>query len=283
MPTLVNVVLSGSAPYTASTDHFVPAYSGKSLFQLCAERNAVFADRQIIIGHNDFHLLAKGSLKALGNRNCLSIIEEDQLTNLYSVAFAAFSAGSEEIILATPSFYMISNGPGYKGAIEKLIALAGEDMIGVLTFKAEYGVDLMPFLEVSDDKVVAVEVPEDSKHSRTLARSQKHVAHSGIICAKASVYLKELKALAPEIFKAAQTIWKSRVGQYVAAESRVKVPLSTIEETLLVSSLKVKVVVQATSRLQVAINGNGGKIENTKPYPNSGSVNDSPAMLNMAL
>lgn len=256
MSTLVNVVLSGSIPLAASMDHFLPAYSGKSLFQLCMERNSPFADRQVVIGHSEFYVQAKGNLKTMGNRTYLSIIEEDHLTNLYSVAFAAFSSGGEEILLVTPSYYMISNTSEYQDAITKMIRLAEQDMIGVLSFLPDQPLPHMPFLECDGDRVIAMELPKDNKQGRALSRSRNHVLHSGIYCCKSSVYLKELKLLAPEIFKSAQNIWKTRVGQYVAAESRIKVPYVSLEEILLLTSDKISIVVQAASRVHIKDNHN---------------------------
>lgn len=272
MSTLVNVVLSGNALGIASMDHFVLAYSGKSLFQLCMERNAPFADRQLVIGHNDFYVAARANLKLAGNRTYLSIIEEDHLTNLYSTAFAAFSAGSEEVLLVTPSYYMIGRKAAYTAAVEEAIIIAQQDRIAVVAFKADQAAEYMQFITREDDKIIAISKPSDSKQARALAKDKKQLAHSGIICCKAGVYLKELKLLAPDIFKAAQITWKARVGQYVAAEARTKIPYVTLEEIMLAASDKVAIVVMKGTRAEGSSkNGNGQTTDN------SHSPNDSSA------
>jgi mannose-1-phosphate guanylyltransferase len=284
MSTLVNVVLSGNAPGIASMDHFVLAWSGKSLFQLCMERNAPFSDRQLVIGHNDFYIAAKANLKLAGNRTYLSIIEEDHLTNLYSAAFAAFSAGSEEVLLVTPSHYMIGRKAAYKGAIDEAIQLAEQDMIAVIAFKADQAAEYMPFITSENNKITAITNPLDSKQAKALAKDKTQLAHSGIICCKAGVYLKELKTLAPEIFKAAQITWKTRVGQYVAAEARTKIPYVTLEEIMLTTSDKVTLVLMSGTRAEASSkNGNGKTVDNDPSASDPSSHNGGLHSMGLAL
>ncbi|MFA6060652.1 MAG: hypothetical protein WC756_20815, partial [Taibaiella sp.] len=126
MSLLVHVILSGTAPGVSSGEQFMPVYSGKSLFQTCIERNASFASRQLVVGHNEYYVRARDYFKSTGNRAYLNIIEEDHLTNIYSVSFAAFSAGAEEILLITPSNYMINEEATYKRAVDKMILIAKE-------------------------------------------------------------------------------------------------------------------------------------------------------------
>jgi mannose-1-phosphate guanylyltransferase len=250
MSTVVHVILSGSDRGTPSGEQFMLTYSGKSLFQLCIERNASFADRTLIIGHNDYYKGAKDYFKLAGHRNYLNIIEEDYFTNLYSVAFAALSADADEVLLVTPSNYVIHNEVTYNESIAKIILYAEKDLIGVLSLNPDQAIDNMPFLKYDKDKIIAVEPCLNNKQAKALSKSKKHTSYSGVICTKAGVYLEELKTLAPEVFKVAQNIWKERIGQYVTVDTNVKAPLTTIEDALLIVSDKVKVIVKAASMLQ---------------------------------
>lgn len=215
MSTVVHVILSGSAPGVLSREQFMLAYSGKSLFQLCIERNASFADRQLVVGRNDYYMQARDYFKLAGNKTYLNIIEEDHFTNLYSISFAAFSANAEEILLITPSNYLISNETAYKKALEKMILIAEKGQVSVLSFHSE------------------------------------EVVNFGILCCKAGAYLQELKTCAPEAYQVAMKAWEARVAQYVAVDTAMKMPLATAEETLLNVSDKVKVVVEAAAKFQV--------------------------------
>jgi mannose-1-phosphate guanylyltransferase len=215
MSTVVHVILSGSAPGVLSREQFMLAYSGKSLFQLCVERNASFADRQLVVGRNDYYMQARDYFKLAGNKTYLNIIEEDHFTNLYSISFAAFSASADETLLIAPSNYLINNEEAYKKAVEKMILIAEKKQISVLSFHSE------------------------------------EVIPSGILCCKAGVYLQELKTCAPEVFQVAKKAWEARVAQYVAGDTTIKVPQATIEDILLNVSDKVKVVEEVAAKLQV--------------------------------
>jgi mannose-1-phosphate guanylyltransferase len=215
MSTVVHVILSGSAPGILSREQFMLTYSGKSLFQLCVERNASFADRQLVVGRHDYYIQARDYFKLTGNKTYLNIIEEDHFTNLYSISFAAFSASAEEILLITPSNYLISNEAAYKKALEKMILIAEKGKISVLSFHSE------------------------------------EASNSGILCCKAGVYLQELKICAPEVYQVAMKAWEARVAQYVAVDITIKMPPATVENTLLPVSDKVKVVVEAAAKLQM--------------------------------
>lgn len=217
MSTVVHVILSGSAPRVLPREQFMLAYSGKSLFQLCVDRNAFVADRQLVIGRNDYYMPARDYFKLAGNRTYLNIIEEDHFTNIYSVAFAAFSASADEILLITPTNYRIDDEIAYKKAVEKIILIAKEGKIGVLPFHSE------------------------------------EVSHSGILCCKAGVYLQELKTCAPEVYQVAMKSWETRVAQYVAVDTTTKMPQSTIENTLLTGSDKIKEVVGVAAKPQVPV------------------------------
>lgn len=215
MSTVVHVILSGNAPGVLSGEQFMLAYSGKSLFQLCVECNASFAERQLVVGLNDYYLQARNYFKMAGNKSYLNIIEEDDFTNLFSVSFAAFSANAEEILLITPSNYLVNDLAAYNEAVEKMILIAKEEQISMLSFHSE------------------------------------EVIHSGILCCKAGLYLQELKTWAPEIYQMAMNAWEARVAQYVAVDTTVKMSKATIEDTLLTVSDKVKFVVEVAAKLQM--------------------------------
>jgi mannose-1-phosphate guanylyltransferase len=281
MPTLVHVILSGSAPGILSRDQFMPAYSGSSLFQLCIERNASFADRLLTIGHNDYYIRARDYFKSIGNKAYLNIIEEDHYTNVYSIAFAAFSAEAEEILLITPSYYLISDGQAYKESVEKMIRIAEEGQIGVLSFHPEQVINNMSFITCEEDKLISFEASTEDQEG---AIGRKHLVHSGILCCKAGVYLKELKVWAPDVYKVAKNAWESRVAQYVAIDTNLKIPQATIEKTLLTISAKVKVVVQTASKLHVPVkNNNGQTTDNENPHSETKGNNRGLNMIGLAL
>lgn len=252
MSVFVHIILSGGAAGVTGGDHFRLQYSGRSLFQLTLERNALFADRQLVVGHNEYYQQARWNLRSMGNNAYLNIIEEDELTNAYSVAFAAMSAGAEEILLVTPAHYMIRNDGAYQVAAEKLKAMAEQDFIGIMAFSPDDAIEDMPFIRYQAEKIIVIERAKDARQLKALMKSKKHLAYSGILCCKAGVYLKELKIYAPEVFKAARQIWDNRVGQYVAIEARSKLPLVNLEDILLPSSGKVKFVVMTAPRLDMA-------------------------------
>lgn len=215
----VHVILPGTTPGMSSREQFMPAYEGRSLFQLCIEYNSSFADRQLVVGNHDYYAYAKDYFKLTGNKTYLSIIEEDYFASIYSVTFAAFSANPDEILLITPSNYTINDVTAYWKAIKEMISIAKDGQISVSSF------------------------------------SLKHVGYSVILCCKAGIYLQELKKWAPEVYLTAMRVWEARVAQYVSIDAGVKVLQASLEESLLMLSDKVQVVGEI-ARLPEAVKNN---------------------------
>jgi mannose-1-phosphate guanylyltransferase len=283
MSTLVHVILSGTAQGIPSAGQFIPDHTGKSLFELCLERNVSFAKQQLIVGHNEYYTQARNHFKSAGNKTFLSIIEEDHLTNIYSVAFAAFSASVEEILLVTPSYYLISDEAAYKKAVEKMILVAKENQIGILCFYPEQITGTMPFFVCEGDSIKSFQESIDSEKQAILSKNQKHFIHSGILCCKAGVYLQELKTWAPDVYQITKKAWEARVAQYVAIDINSKMPQATIEQALLMVSDNIKIVPELTVKLQIPAKNIGDQTTNsTRPHPETKS-NKGPKMISMAL
>jgi mannose-1-phosphate guanylyltransferase len=123
---------------------------------------------------------------------------------------------------------------------------------------------MMPFMICEEERVKSFEEPTAKEQKEFLSKSKKHVIYSGILCCKAGVYLQELKTWAPEVYQVAKNAWEARVAQYVAIDTNLKMPRATIEQVLLTVSDKIKVVIDATEKLQVPTENNDEKPINSK-------------------
>jgi len=138
---VINVILSGGVgsrlwPMSRKSrpKQYIPLFEGKTLFQICAERNHDLVDRIQVVGSIDNYELSRLDFEQCGIEDYGEIIEATPRNTAASIAFAAFSAAPDDILVVTPSDHIIKGADAYKEAIDKAIRLAKQDYL--VTFGA---------------------------------------------------------------------------------------------------------------------------------------------------
>ncbi len=146
MSKIINVVLSGGVgsrlwPLSrrAKPKQYLPIFEGKTLFELTVERNHPLVSKVTLVGSIQNKDLAEPYLKGL---NSDIIAEAAPRNTAAAIAFAAFHAEPDDILIVTPSDHLIEGEASYQEAINQGIVFAQEGFIatfGIVPTRPETG------------------------------------------------------------------------------------------------------------------------------------------------
>ena len=138
MSKVVHVVLTGGVgsrlwPLSRKCrpKQYLDIFSGYSLFEHTINRNRKIAQELIVVGNVDNIDLSKKSLIKLGVENVINIVEATPRNTAAAIAFAAFAAHKEDVLIVTPSDHVISDEQLYEKAMQNAVNKALE--AGVVT------------------------------------------------------------------------------------------------------------------------------------------------------
>ncbi|UFH33340.1 mannose-1-phosphate guanylyltransferase [Chryseobacterium sp. C-71] len=250
MSKTINVVLTGGVgsrlwPLSrkSSPKQYLDLFEGKSLFQQTVLRNRECCSELFIVGNVDNYLLSIKALKALNIQEFTEIREAIPRNTAAAIAFAALQANEEDILVVTPSDHLIEDEEAYLRSIHHAILLAKEDSIvtfGLNPTKPETGYG---YIQIKENKVLSFREKPNAETAREFLKDGNFFWNSGMFCFKAKVFLAELEAYEPALFKAVVKAFnKSEQGQ---------LPL---EESLLIPSISVDyAVMERTKKLKAVI------------------------------
>ena len=246
---LVHVILSGGVgsrlwPVSRKSmpKQYIPMFGDKSLFQLTAERNMDFVEGTIIVGNKDNYLLSQADLIRAGVHGYSEIIEAAPRNTAAAIAFAAFSLKSEDVILVTPSYHIITNDDAYKVSIDESLLLARQGYLvtfGITPTKAETGYG---YIEFNGNEVVSFREKPDITSAETFLEQGNFLWNSGMFCFQAGIYLEELKAFEPEIYETSLRTWEARSGAFLPETETMLIPSVSVDYAVMEKSKKIKVV-----------------------------------------
>ncbi|WP_312067468.1 mannose-1-phosphate guanylyltransferase [Empedobacter sp.] len=244
----VNVILSGGVgsrlwPLSRKSNpkQFLKLFSGKSLFQLTAERNASLVDEIMVVGNEEHIDWSKDFLKDLDLPKNY-IIESQPRNTAAAIAFAAFAMNPEDIMIVTPSDHLIENQEEYDAAIKRAIDLAKNDFVvtfGIVPSKPETGYG---YIEHQRENVLSFREKPNLDTAQEFIEKGNFLWNSGMFCFKAGILLEELKNYQPDVYSASKEAWNNAKDGVIDAGLSSRIPSISIDYAVMERSKKIKVV-----------------------------------------
>ncbi|HET8574006.1 MAG TPA: mannose-1-phosphate guanylyltransferase [Edaphocola sp.] len=246
---MINVILSGGVgsrlwPLSRKScpKQYIPIFDHQSLFQLCAQRNLEVCRSIIVVGNRNNQQLSKKNLAAIGINRYSEITEAIPRNTAAAIAFAAWQAQPEDILLITPSDHIIGNLPAYQNAIREAQDLAKEDFLvtfGISPTRPETGYG---YIEHQDYEVLSFREKPNSDTARQMLRAGNFLWNSGMFCFKAKIFLEELKRHAPEVYAKAYIAWQHKAGSHLPEDLSRQIPSTSVDYAVMERSSRIKVV-----------------------------------------
>src|SRR5690606_4541615 len=161
MSNIIHVILSGGVgsrlwPLSRKSNpkQYLNLFKEGSLFGMTVLRNKGLCDKVTVVGNCDNYQLSRDVLESQGDFY-RDIVEATTRNTAAAMAFNAFAAEPEDILLVTPSDHVIVGEEAYKLAIEQGIEKAREGYIvtfGIQPTRPETGYG---YIEYEDDRVLS--------------------------------------------------------------------------------------------------------------------------------
>ena len=220
---------------------YIEMFDNKSLFEMTIKRNIEIANEATIVGNVDNYHLSKKATEKLDVK-VKNIVEATPRDTAAAIAFAAFSAKEDEILIVTPSDHIIQKQEAYKKAMVEAIALAEEGNIvtfGINPTKPETGYG---YIEHKENDVLSFREKPNKETAEDFIEQGGFLWNSGMFCFKASVLLEELKYFEPEIYKSSEQTWLGANDGKLDKKQSMSIPSMSIDYAVMERSKKMKVV-----------------------------------------
>jgi mannose-1-phosphate guanylyltransferase len=245
---IIHVILTGGVgsrlwPLSRKSQpkQYLELFQGKSLFEMTVARNSHLVDQVMVVGNIDnCHLSRKVLDKS--QTSYIDIVEATPRNTAAAIAFAAFAAQPEDILIVTPSDHIIDEMDAYNNAIAEAIAKAQENYIvtfGIVPTKPETG---FGYIEHKEDNVLAFREKPNKATAIDFISRGNFLWNSGMFCFKAGVLLAELKAFEPVVYAKAQQAWEANQEGKLDWDLSMAIPSISIDYAVMERSKKIKVV-----------------------------------------
>lgn len=221
---------------------YLPIFSEHSLFELAVQRNKKFSNGLTVVGNKGNRGLTKESLLKLGITDYVDIVEAIPRNTAPAIAFAAFSAQPDDLLLVTPADHIITEGAQYTSSVEKAIELANEGSIvtfGIKPTRPETGYG---YIEHRADEVVSFREKPELKVAKNFLKQGNFLWNSGMFCFSAGVFLEELKKYAPEVYQKSLEAWQAATENELEEAFSLEIPSISVDYAVMEKSEKMKVV-----------------------------------------
>jgi mannose-1-phosphate guanylyltransferase len=250
---MTNIILCGGngtrlwpISRTLMPKQFTKLFDGKSLFQLCAKRNAFACSKQFVVSNAEQHFLAVDQLDELQMSDAVEFLLEPVGRNTApAIALACFALDKDEIVLVSPSDHLIKNEDAYSKALQKAKALATEGNLVTFGITPEFAETGYGYIEASGEEVKAFHEKPDADTAQKYLDAGNFYWNSGMFCFKAGTYLEELKKYSPEIYETSKQAFEGAKKEgiiRVTHEQMRAIPDDSIDYAVMEKSTKVKVV-----------------------------------------
>src|SRR5690606_21063736 len=246
MSKIINVLLSGGVgsrlwPLSrmAKPKQYLPIFDGKSLFELTVERNQPLVSKVTLVASMQNKDLAEPCSRTF---NSDIIAEAAPRNTAAAIAFAAFHAEPEDILIVTPSDHLIEGEEEYQQAINQGIVFAQEGYIatfGIIPTRPETGYG---YIEHDGNTVLSFREKPNEETARDFLKKETFLWNSGIFCFKAGVFLEELMRFEPKLYNAAETAFEYATDLVLDEEHSLQIPSKSIDYAVLERSDLIKVV-----------------------------------------
>ena len=249
MSEIIHVLLTGGVgsrlwPLSRKSrpKQYIDLFGGYSLFELSVKRNSSLTTKLNVVGNVNNNTLSESSLLKLGKSRYSNIIEATPRNTAPAIAFAAFAAHPEDILLVTPADHIIKEGKDYTVAVEKALQLAKDGFIATFGIKPEKPETGYGYIEHEGNDVIAFREKPDLETARQFLEQGNFLWNSGMFCFKAGVFLEELKKYEPEVFSRSMETWSSNTNGELDLEDSMKIPSISVDYAVMERSDRIKVV-----------------------------------------
>ncbi|WP_139956367.1 mannose-1-phosphate guanylyltransferase [Flavicella sediminum] len=250
---LVHVLLTGGIgsrlwPLSRKSrpKQYLEIFENKSLFEKTLLRSKELVDEVIVVGNTDNCHLSRAILEKT-NTSYFDIIESTPRNTAAAIAFAAFAADSDSVLLVTPSDHMIDGEKAYKEALDEAVQKAKDGFIvtfGVTPKKPETGYG---YIEYEKDDVISFREKPNLETAKDFIRKGGFLWNSGMFCFKAGVFLAELEKYSPIVYKKAKKAWENSGDENskvcrLDLDLSLDIPSISVDYAVMERSSKIKVV-----------------------------------------
>ncbi|MCM8568747.1 sugar phosphate nucleotidyltransferase [Gramella jeungdoensis] len=249
MSEIIHVLLTGGVgsrlwPLSRKSrpKQYIDLFGGYSLFELSVKRNSSISTKLNVVGNVDNNELSQKSLSKLGKVDYMNIVEATPRNTAPAIAFSAFAAHPEDILLVTPADHIIKEGTEYTESVKRAIELAGEGYIATFGIKPEKPETGYGYIEQKGEDVVAFREKPNLETAKQFLAAGNFLWNSGMFCFKAGVFLEELKKYEPEVFARSMEGWFNNKEGKLDLEDSLKIPSISVDYAVMERSDKMKVV-----------------------------------------
>jgi mannose-1-phosphate guanylyltransferase len=246
--TITHVVLTGGVgsrlwPLSRKSQpkQYLELFDGKSLLEMTVARNANLADKVIIVGNvENYHLSCKVMEKF--DTSHTHIIESTPRNTAAAIAFAAFQAHPDEILIVTPSDHIIEGEVQYTAALNQAVAIAKNNYLvtfGIKPSKPETGYG---YIEFEGESVLAFHEKPNLVTATEFLEKGNCYWNSGLFCFKAGLFLAELAKQEPEVYHASKLAWDANISGFLDYELSLQIPSISVDYAVMERSKNIKVV-----------------------------------------
>lgn len=221
---------------------YLDIFSDKSLFELTIERNASFSEGLIVVGNQMNRSLSQKALQKMGRADYLNITEFTPRNTAPAIAFAAFAADPEDVLLVTPADHIIKEGAEYTSAINEGIQWAKEGFIVTFGIKPSRPETGFGYIEAHGNEVASFREKPSLDLAQEFLSKGNFLWNSGIFCFKAGLYLEELRVHAPEIYRTSKEAFGMANNLEMEEASSMAIPSESVDYAVMEKSDKIKVV-----------------------------------------
>lgn len=248
MSSIIHVVLSGGIgsrlwPLSRKSNpkQYLNLFKEGSLFGMTVLRNKGLCDKVTVVGNCDNYQLSRDVLESQGVFY-RDIVEATPRNTAAAIAFAAFAAEPEDILLVTPSDHVIVGEEAYKLAIEQGIEKAREGYIvtfGIQPTRPETGYG---YIEYEDDRVLSFREKPNQDTAEDFIEQGNFLWNSGMFCFRADTLLHELQQFEPKVYATAFAAWQHQEDGRLDESLSKKIPSISIDYAVMERSKKIRVV-----------------------------------------
>lgn len=224
-----------------SPKQYLDLFEGKSLFEMTVQRNQCLADKVVIVGSRDnTHLSHKAMVNCgLPYKN---IVEATPRNTAAAIAFAAFAAHPDDILIVTPSDHMISGEKEYEEAMIKGIEKAKEGFLvtfGIQPTRPETGYG---YIEYESDHVKSFREKPNLDTAEDFLERGNFLWNSGMFCFRASVFLEELQQYEPKVYEKSKCAFDASKDGILDEALSLEIPSISVDYAVMERSKKIRVV-----------------------------------------
>jgi mannose-1-phosphate guanylyltransferase len=246
---LVNVILSGGVgsrlwPLSRKSKpkQYLPLIEGESLFELTIKRNRRISDNTIVVGGIDNFKLSREAFSRTSVSKFCEIVEACPKNTAAAIAFAAFEADPDDILLVTPSDHLIQNTKSYYSAVNKAVELAKQGYLVTFGLKPNRPETGFGYIEFEGNDVISFHEKPDKKKAGNFLTKNNFLWNSGMFCFTANTFLEELEKYSPEIYRTAKRAHFKKSGIFINSLLNEQIPNMSVDYAVMEKSDKIKVI-----------------------------------------